>query len=411
MAFWRDDRGCWVASVRVAGRWRYRKIGATSQADAARIERESQRQIDEAEARQTARAAEPVPVTLRDVMGTWIARRAALGKSNVESEKTHLERHVLPLLGDRRLVDVNRADAIRVVQDLAVAKLAPRTLRNVHGTVARLWEDLVEQEVVPVNPWRSARAHLPRIEDRDPEWRIESTFTHEEIEALIFDERIPEPRRVVNALLSLAGLRIGEAAALRRRHYDASYLPLGRLTIAWSNDRRTKTRDTRLVPVHPALAAVLDTWLSSGWEAAFGRQPGPDDLIVPGPPGPQWSDKAFRMRFQNDLARIGLRVRAGAMGGRRSPHGLRASFLTLAVEDGANFAIVDRVAHRGHGRGAGQLYLRPSWEALCREVEKLRIGGVDYQLTTERWAKAASRANTRQYLVAGEGLEPSTYGL
>ena len=274
--------------------------------------------------------------------------------------------------------------------------------------MSRLWVDLIDRKIATANPWTRAREVLPPVEDRDPEWRVESIFTHEEIEALIFDERIPEPRRVVNALLALAGLRIGEAAALRRRHYDASYRPLGRLMVAWSNDRRTKTKDTRLIPVHPALGAVLDCWLVSGWEVVFGRAPGPDDLIVPGPPGPQWNDKTFRVRFQNDLDRLGLRVRAGTMGGKRSPHGLRASFLTLAVDDGASFDLIDRVLHRGRGRNSGQLYLRPSWEASCREVEKLRIGGTDYQATTERWLKASPERDSRTYLVAAEGVEPPT---
>ena len=87
------------------------------------------------------------------------------------------------------------------------------------------------------------------------------------------------------ALEGIAGLRLGEAAGLRFRHYDPSLKPLGRLLIATSYDKgRTKTKQPRRMPVHPTLAAILAEWRLSGWPAMMGRQPTPDDLIVPRPP-------------------------------------------------------------------------------------------------------------------------------
>ena len=60
------------------------------------------------------------------------------------------------------------------------------------------------------------------------------------------------------ALEGIAGLRLGEAAGLRFRHYDSSLQPLGGLLIATSYDKgRTKAKQPRRMPVHPTLAAIL----------------------------------------------------------------------------------------------------------------------------------------------------------
>jgi len=60
----------------------------------------------------------------------------------------------------------------------------------------------------------------------------------------------------------LAGLRPGESAALRWRHYDATVTPLGKLLIAtaYSTKRNvtkgTKTETVKHIPVHPTLAGT-----------------------------------------------------------------------------------------------------------------------------------------------------------
>ncbi len=402
MAFYRGDRGFWVADLREGKKRVLLKIDARSKEHAEQIEHDAQKRFDD-------KAKHALPDLRKSTFGaiieTWIERRARAGKQNVESERTHLRHHLLPILGDVPLAKVTEDDAILAVERLIEKGLAPRTVKNIHGTAASLWQDYKRE--IPVNPWRAAQPTVPDIHDRDPEWREASTFNHEELEQLISDPEIPAPRRMVNALLGLAGLRIGEAAALCWRHYAAAYTPLGRLTIAWSHDRRTKTKDTRFIPVHPTLASVLDDWRLHGWVEQMGREPTDDDLIVPGPPGPRWSDRAFRDRFQGDLERLGLRVKAGTMGQMRSPHGLRASFLTLAVEDGAIFEIIDRVEHRGGRRGAGHMYLRPSWELMCREVAKLRIGATCYQNATGKNAGAETLEVSPTYEIRGEGGGPS----
>jgi integrase len=95
-------------------------------------------------------------------------------------------------------------------------------------------------------------------------------FTREEAETLIADPRIPADRQLVYAFGVLAGLRPGEAAALRWRHWEPSVQPLGKLLVAARYNTRkqrakgTKTDVVRHVPVHPTLAAMLAEWRLPG---------------------------------------------------------------------------------------------------------------------------------------------------
>ncbi|HEX7941294.1 MAG TPA: hypothetical protein VF488_05790, partial [Gemmatimonadaceae bacterium] len=100
------------------------------------------------------------------------------------------------------------------------------------------------------------------------------------METIISDTRIPADRQVVYALELLAGVRTGEAAAPRWRHYDATMRPLGKLLVAKSYNMRknreksTKTDAVKHVPVHPVLAAMLANWKLGGWAEMMGRADG-----------------------------------------------------------------------------------------------------------------------------------------
>lgn len=133
----------------------------------------------------------------------------------------------------------------------------------------------------------------------------------------------------------------------------------------------------RYLPVHPVLASMLMEWRATGWAEMMGRKPTADDLILPLPPEHQkrrrkerdnWnrdSDYSYK-RWQADLATLGFRPRRG--------HDARATFVTLAVDDGADASIIERLTHPPKSRSAFQLYNRgKQWDAACHEVAKLSI--------------------------------------
>src|SRR5262249_52736975 len=142
-------------------------------------------------------------------------------------------------------------------------KLAARTVRNIYSVVGAMFRDAAIEGKIDANPCILTVAQLGPVVDKDPEWRAGAIYSRAEAETMISDARIPLDRQMVYAFGLLAGLRPGEAAALRWRHYDATRQPLGQLTVAKSYSTKraitkgTKTEAVKFVPVHPVLAAML----------------------------------------------------------------------------------------------------------------------------------------------------------
>lgn len=128
------------------------------------------------------------------------------------------------------------------------------------------------------------------------------------------------------------------------------------------------------MPIHPVLNAMLLVWKHSAWEAMMGRPPTDDDLIVPCPAptnrGPRKPLGAMRdrhyiwKRLQADLAVLGFRPRRA--------HDLRRTGISLAVDGGADEALLKRGTHAPPKHVMG-LYTSVAWESLCREVGKLDL--------------------------------------
>lgn len=146
--------------------------------------------------------------------------------------------------------------------------------------------DAVADELIPSSPC-VLKDELPAKRDKDRTWRRTAVFTRDEVEAIIAAETTPDDRRVLASLMFLGAMRFGEAAALTWRDYDQTCEPLGKLVIekSYSTKKRkvkgTKTENPREMPVHPTLAQILAAWRLSGFEQLTGRQPRPEDPIVP----------------------------------------------------------------------------------------------------------------------------------
>lgn len=323
--------------------------------------------------------------TLDAYATTWIAGRRARGVLTADEDAARLRLHVLPELGALLLTEITDAhlDALvaRLQRTTVAARkggpksaktLSPRTVRNVVDEFHQLLRDARDDGHLARAP-KVRRGRLPTKRDSDPRWRAQAVFARAEVEALISDERIPEDRRVLYALLFLGGLRFGEAAALRVRAYDRSLEPLGRIEVVESfSTARGETGpiktsrhgiDRREVPVHPTLAGVLGAWLLGGLPRLLGRPAGLDDLLIPSREGRPRSVSHGLKRFHEDLERLGLRL--------RRQHDARRSFISLALADGARADVLRWVTHPP--RGQFDAYTSLPWAARCEAVACLRI--------------------------------------
>lgn len=366
-----------VKGDKVPGKWSNVPTHETDREKAERFAELAQQAIDKRN-----RSRDLGSDTLNAYVRVWIETRREAGH-DWRKDRGRLGNHVLPALGGLSLASITTAHIAELVHGLRFKKkLANRTVRHIYFVLAAVLRDAAIAGKIAVSPCRLTEAQLGSVVDKDPEWRDGALFTRQEAQTLISDPRIPFDRQMVYALGLLAGLRIGEGAALRWRNYTEAE-PLGRLTIALSystthsKSKRTKTESVRHVPVHPTLAAMLAEWRAHGWAQMMGREPEPDDLIVPLPPDVKRVKRTGdRFRGWDYTGRRWREIDLPALGWRkRSVYDTRATFVTLILEDGADAEIIEqRVTHTKSRRSAFTGYDRGErWAETCREVERLNL--------------------------------------
>ena len=317
-------------------------------------------------------AAAPGALTVEQYGEQWISRRK---KGNAKQEAAQLRTHVFPLIGKMALADVRPKHVRDVVESLkeklSVArkcknkKLAPRTVLHIYGCMRLMFKGAVVDDHIETSPVMVEAGVLPMNIDRDPDWRPSAIFDREEVIALISDPRIAEYRRVAYAIEALAGVRHGEMAGVRWSSYDEAVKPLGRLIISRSGEKHgTKTQLTRQVPVHPTLATMLGRWKRSGWKEKYGREPRPEDLILPTEDLKVRKAAHTLKAFRDDLTMLGFRSRRS--------HDLRRTFITLALVDGARRDVLKPLTHPSK-QDILNLYTTLPWPTICDEVAKLRV--------------------------------------
>lgn len=334
--------------------------------------------------------------TLTGWVDRWGTMRADLGIDG-NNDANRIRTHVLPDLGTMRVVEIRPHHLVQLFAKLRKTKIktprgfappAPRTIYNVYSALCACFRDamLENPPLADRSPCVLTELQLGPKMDGDREWRVNAHFSRAEAEQLISSPKIPWDRRVEYAIELLAGARPGEVAALRLRHYDRTTAPLRALLVASALEtkkgvvKETKTGVVKVLPVHPTLAAVLDAWLVRGWEQMVGRPPGPDDLIVPIPP----KDAALRTKRSKDepfrtYYYSGRRWREQdipALEWRHRRHyDLRATFITLCLDDGADQEVIEHaITHVRRSGSAFAGYARGDrWQRACAEVSKLRL--------------------------------------
>lgn len=351
------------------GAWEWEATGvpSTQPEMAAKVRAQTQAIIDGG----NTAMARPGAGTVRAFATQWLEARKNLSADDDEGRLTnHVIKHKLAsgrVFGDLTMKEVRPIHARAIIRAVIAKGLAPRTVLNVNSIARQMFLDAVADEVLTYTPWVVPRKELPLKRDNDPKFRAGAIFTKAELAVLLFDERVPHDRRVLWALMYLGGLRFGEAAALRwsDRETFAGY-PALHIHGSFSTKRRTagatKTQSVRMMPEHPTLAAILDHWRHTAFREFFKRDAVDSDLIVPSRMGVHRSKNHSLHKLHEDLDRLKLRV--------RRQHDLRRSFVSHAVDDGAE---KDRLAPLTHGRGTSVMdqYDTAEWKKCRREAMKL----------------------------------------
>jgi len=220
-------------------------------------------------------AVAPASPTFHEFASDWLeARRAELRESTIADYTWQLSNHLLAFFHRHRLpqitvAEVDRYRAFKVRDQVLSAE-------SINKTITRLGQILAvaeERDLIPRNPVRvNTRNRKLKAKRKRPIY-LEAA---EQIVAMIdaATELDAKPgartagRRALIATLVFAGLRIGEATALKWRDID---LANGRISV---RDSKTAA-GVRLVDVLPALRDELLSHRHANANA------GPDDLVFP----------------------------------------------------------------------------------------------------------------------------------
>lgn len=223
---------------------------------------------------------QPTAITVREAAAEFIdgiraehihsRRGLPYSPSTVRDYEGDLNRHVLPKLGDLRLSNVRRREVQTLVDDLNRQGLSASTVRNALDPLRRIFGRAVHRELIPFSPCQNVE--LPSdtgIRDH--------VATPAEADALI--AALPPEDRALWAMLFYAGLRMGEARALRVCDVD---LPAKRIRVRGSWDDKegaqdrgktnAATRDVTIIEdLRPFLAAHVLSTGRRGDDLIFGR--------------------------------------------------------------------------------------------------------------------------------------------
>jgi integrase len=264
----------------------------------------------------------------------WLKRQQGhLKPSAFHSIESAWRCHVEPRWGAVRVCDVRFSDVQGWVADLA-ARRGPTIVRDSHGVLARILDDAVRDKVLAANAARGVK--LP------PRAKRRNVYLTAAQLGRLADES--GRYRALVLLLGTAGLRWGEAAALRVGDVDflRRRIEVHRNAVrvgAQTDVSTPKSHRGRTV----ALAALVVDELAA---ACAGKER--NELIWPSPSGGYLGPPS-----SHDSWLSGAVARCQAADGsfpRITAHALRHTAASLAISAGANVKVVQRML--GHASAA-----------------------------------------------------------
>jgi integrase len=284
---------------------------------------------------------EPSKVTIKDSLELqWLPSLPALVRpTTADTYERLVKRHVLPALGPTKLQQLDRAAVASWLVGLTTAGLSPKSVRNIHGVLAKALADALELELVSRNVAAHPRALPPA---KRPEPRVWSSDQLRVFLGSTAEDRLGTLWRFIAA----TGCRRGEALGLRWVDVDleaGTACITRQRTIAGGSivEGEPKTPSgARTVALDAGTVRALRAWRKSQTEDRLAAGAGWIDsgLVFTHPHGaglwPQMVTASFR-----EAARLAGLPHLGV-------HGLRHSAATFMIASGVNPKVVQqRLGH------------------------------------------------------------------
>ena len=315
-------------------------------------------------------------ITVGDWSTRWLQGQSQLKPLTRERYRNIIRVQILPEWERYRLSAITHADVVAWVAKLTADGYAPATVRQVHRVFSLMLDLAVRDGRLPRNAATGVR--LPRAEKGEPTF-----LSHGQVEQLA---RACPGYELFVRVLAYTGMRWGEATAVRVRRVD---LMKRRIEVVHTaielNGEMTygtpKTHQRRSVPIPRSLVDALA-------EHVAGKEP--DDLVFTTARGDVMRNHNFRGRvFAAAAKEIGV---PGL-----TPHDLRHTAASLAVQAGANVKAVQRML--GHASAAMTLDVYAG------------LFGDDLDAVADRLDQAASAARADYLRTEAEKSDVLPFGL
>lgn len=213
-----------------------------------RVEIEEGRWLDPAQGR----------TTVEDWGARWLASVAPQLKHKTQATyRSLIVSRINPALGDRELSSLRPITVAEWVAQMKTAGLSASRIRQAYRVLSQIMASAVDNGLISATPCRGVR--LPRMPQTEPH-----ILTPLEASQLVQNTRAPHDLLV--ALLAFAGLRVGEAFALRRGDIDLAHrLVIVDENLAEANGALVfdtpKSHQKRTLSLSPSLTRRLGVYL------------------------------------------------------------------------------------------------------------------------------------------------------
>jgi integrase len=274
-------------------------------------------------------------MTFRSYATGWVETHAgqACKFSTARVYRSNLDRHIIPVLGDKPVTAISRMDCRTLIAECRRKGLSRKSIENISRTVSSVLSQAMEDGLITGNPAFRLGRYYRNGDEMKPGV---SPLTADEMSVLLATARKDFPREYPLFLCAVrTGLRLGELLALRWPDIDLNgrfievrgNLVAGRLTTPKNGKTRRVDMSAQLTDTLRALlrARKRET-LKNGWgnvpEWVFCRESG----------RPLDADNLRHRVFYKLLEKAALR--------RVRFHDLRHTFASLLLQNGESPAYV-----------------------------------------------------------------------
>jgi integrase len=205
--------------------------------------------------------------------GTTFKAQSILWMSNSERRKrkpikpatllnwqSYLDNHIVAVLGDQSIAEVNNASMKKLVEVLVGKKLSPASIKNICLVVKLVKASAVDEngdELYPMK-WNAEFIDAPVVDARKQ--HTPAPFG-EEVTRIVAAMR--GEMRMLFILAAVTGLRAGELLGLEVRHFDGYSIKVEQSV--WGNNAQApKTQNAyRIVDLHPDVAKLLSDFIGN----------------------------------------------------------------------------------------------------------------------------------------------------